>query len=162
MVHINKYLQFRLYYFLHHTPLPPRRLVFIESLLLYGQTDRDFTILYIFIIMRATIASIFTVGVSYPFPQEKIILSCINEALPDLETGCCCGHFLKCICALKYNKHYGRQAARTKRPRQVGGLTQKSAIFYYCHLYFGLNLYLEKTVLFCSKNPRTRISGLMS
>ena len=79
---------------------------------------------------RATTTSIFTVGVSYPFSQETIILFSINEAFPDLETGCCCGVFLFGARALKYNKNYDRQAAHTKPHREVGGFTQKSSIFY--------------------------------
>ena len=59
-----------------------------------------------------------------PFPHSKMV------TFLDLETGCCCKHFLKCICALKYNKNYGRRAARTKPSRQVGGFTQKSSIFH--------------------------------
>ena len=58
------------------------------------------------------------------FPHSKMVI------FLDLETGCCCGDFLLGARALKYNKNCGRQAARTKPSRQVGGFTQKSSIFY--------------------------------
>ena len=76
-----------------------------------------------------------SIGKSMPFSSPKMLPAHTKMGtFPDLHIGCCCGDSLKCICALKYNKNYGGQAARTKFPWQVGGLTQKSPIFYYCHL----------------------------
>ena len=70
-------------------------------------------------------------GKSMPLSSPKMLPAHTKMGtFPDLETGCCCDNFQKCICALKYNKNYGRQAACTKSPWQVEGFTQKSSIFY--------------------------------